>query len=136
MSDSQKKHESFNISGSTIGNFQQGDNNAASDIYVSDISSSTGDTDEIAKVFTAILRKVDLLPEGPDKATAQNAVKALEGEARKGQEAQEGVIRKWLNFLVETAPDAWQVAVDTFTNPVKGLSTVFQKVAERAKSER
>jgi hypothetical protein len=28
------------------------------------------------------------------------------------------------------------VAVDTFTNPVKGISTVFKKVAERAKEEK
>jgi hypothetical protein len=28
------------------------------------------------------------------------------------------------------------VAVDTFTNPIKGVSTVFRKVAERAKAEK
>jgi hypothetical protein len=28
------------------------------------------------------------------------------------------------------------VAVDTFTNPIKGVSTVFKKVAERAKAEK
>lgn len=91
--------------------------------------------DEIVKAFAILMQKVNSLPEGQDKTDAQNAIKALETEAYKGTETQEKAVRKWLSFLLETAPDIWQVAIDTFIHPIKGLSTVFQKVAERAKAE-
>jgi hypothetical protein len=40
-----------------------------------------------------------------------------------------------MNFLADTAPDAWEVAVEMFTNPIKGVGTVFKKIADKAKSE-
>ena len=39
------------------------------------------------------------------------------------------------DFLSATAPDIWEVAVSSLSNPVQGVSTVIKKVAERAKSE-
>ncbi len=92
--------------------------------------------DEIARVFAALTQEVDALPQGPDKAVAQSAVQGLQDEAKKGDQAQESAVRRWLNFLAQTAPDAWEVAVRTFTHPIQGLSLVFQKVAARAKAER
>ncbi len=94
---------------------------------------SGGDLDQ---VFAVLLDKVKALPDGPDKGIAQNAVQGLESEARKGERANESTISKWLNFLAQTAPDAWEVAVDTFLHPIKGLSTAFKKIAERAKAGR
>lgn len=95
---------------------------------------SSGMRDEIARAFAALTQKANALPEGPEKSVAQSAVKALETEARKGEQADEGNVGKWLNFLAQTAPDIWEVAVDTFLNPVKGLGTAFKKIAERAKA--
>jgi hypothetical protein len=37
--------------------------------------------------------------------------------------------------LAIIASDIWEVAIDTFINPIKGLGTIFQKVARRAKPE-
>jgi hypothetical protein len=91
---------------------------------------------EIVKAFSKLIQMIDALPESPDKKVAQSAVQALETEAKKGADAQETAVRKWLNFLAETSPDVWQVSIDTFINPIKGLSTAFQKIAERAKAER
>lgn len=96
---------------------------------------TTNNESEIAKVFLLLMERVDALPGDPDKKDAQNAVKALEGEAKKLDKANEKTVKKWFHFLLETAPDIGQVAIDTFSNPIKGLSTVFQKVAERAKAE-
>lgn len=93
-------------------------------------------TPELEKIFSTLLDKVYALSDGPEKNVAENATKALEAEAKKGDKAEEGTVRKWLHFLAETAPDAWEVAIDTFIHPIKGLSTVFRKVAERAKAER
>jgi len=95
-----------------------------------------GKTDEISQVFAVLQKKVDELPEGPDKGIAENAVKALEVEARQGEQANQSNVQKWMKFLAETAPDAWDVAIDTFTNPIKGIGTAFRKIAEKAKAER
>jgi hypothetical protein len=125
-----KNTQSINISGSS--------NVSVDNIHntVTNIQNGATTTDEIAKAFEQIYQKVDLLPEGTDKADTQNAVKALEVEARRETQPQEKNIRKWLNFLLETTPDIWDVVIDTFTHPIKGISTIFQKIAKRAKEER
>lgn len=92
--------------------------------------------DEITKAFAPILEKVNTLPDGPDKGVAQSAVKALEVEARKGDQADEKTITRWLGFLAETAADAWEVAVSILANPILGVGKVFQLIAERAKEEK
>lgn len=93
-------------------------------------------TDELDKIFAELHQKVAQLPEGDEKTEAIEMVEKLHAEARKRDNANETRVRKYLNFLFDTAPDIWEVAVDTFTNPVKGLSTVFKKVAEKAKAEK
>lgn len=92
--------------------------------------------DEIAKVFIRLIQKADRLPEGSDKADAQKAIGTLKTEAEKGDKAEEKSIHRWLAFLLEATPDIGQVAIDAFLHPIKGLSTAFQKIAERAKAER
>jgi len=42
-------------------------------------------------------------------------------------------VNKWINFLAEIAPDVWEVAIDTLSNPIKGIGTAFIKVAGKAK---
>lgn len=130
-----KKEQEINITGSTIGGANFGDHGSIKDVNVT-VNSSGASTDEIARLFSVLYQKVGELPDGPDKAAAQSAIQGLETEAEKGDKADERTIHKWLNFLVETAPDAWQVAVNTFQHPVKGLNTVFQKVALRAKADK
>jgi len=91
--------------------------------------------DEIAKAFSTLLKAVEAKPEGPKKTMVQTAVQELETEAAKGEKAEEGKVQEWFEVLAGMAPDIWEVAVDTYTNPIKGLSTVFQKVAEKGKAE-
>jgi hypothetical protein len=91
--------------------------------------------DEVAKAFSTIFAAVQAKAESPEKVMAQTAVQGLEVEASKGEVADEGNVQKWIAILGNMAPDIWEVAVDTFTNPIKGLSTVFKKVAEKAKAE-
>jgi phage tail sheath gpL-like len=90
--------------------------------------------DEIAKAFSTLFKAVEAKPEGPKKMMAQTAVQGLETESAKGEKAEEGKVQEWFEVLAGMAPDIWEVAVDTFTNPIKGLSTVFKKVAEKAKA--
>jgi hypothetical protein len=98
------------------------------------VHSGSADINTVAEAFAKLYQAVEQMPDGPDKAVATQAVKALEQEAKKGEEVEESAVRKWLNFLAETAPDAWKVAVDTFTNPIKGLNTAFQLIAQKAKA--
>jgi hypothetical protein len=92
--------------------------------------------EEIANAFSKILAALQEMPEGQKKADVTEAVQGLVDEAQKGEVADESKVLEWISFLGEIAPDIWEVAVDTFTNPVKGVSTVFKKVAERAKAEK
>ncbi len=141
------------VVGASIGDGQQigGSRQYGDSITVGDVSGSTGiavgknvkvevtqgvSAEELAKAFAPILQAVQAKAESPEKVMAQTAVQGLEAEASKGEEAQEGNVQKWIDILGNMAPDIWEVAEDTFTNPVKGLSTVFKKVAEKAKAEK
>jgi len=97
---------------------------------------SIGLSDEVALAFAALRQRVDALTSEPEKVVAKSAVDVLEAEATKGDRAEESNVGKWFNLLAQAAPDVWEVAVDTFLNPIKGLGTAFKKIAERAKNER
>ena len=100
------------------------------------IVNQTTVSDEVAKAFTELEKKVASLPEGPEKAVANNAVEALKSEAKLGDKAKEETVAKWINLLAQMAPDIWDVAVATFVNPMAGLGVAFSKVAQRAKAEK
>ena len=92
--------------------------------------------DDIAAVFAMIYQMINEIPPGPNKVVAEQAAKELETQARKGESADKGSVEKWLRFLAESAEDAWQVALDALSNPIKGISTAFRLVIARAKEER
>lgn len=131
----------------------QGDINHNESIKVGDIKDSTGIAighgaqarvteqtfypgDEITRAFIAIKAALESLPVGTAKEEASDAIDKLEAEARKGDSADEGRVRRWLNSLAETAPDAWDVALDTFVQPIKDINTIFKKIAEHTKKEK
>src|SRR5262249_44419112 len=89
--------------------------------------------DSIAEPFKAIYDKIDVQPDSETKEDAKGAAQKLEVEARKGEQADDGRVQRWFNFLAETSSDAFDVAVATFSNPVLGVGTVFKKIADRAK---
>lgn len=101
------------------------------------VTENSGTTpDKIAETFALLLQRVDEMRNGPAKTMAQTAVQGLEAEAGKGEQAEEKNVDTWFSSLAQMAPDIWDVAVDTFINPIKGLSTVFQKIAKRAKQKK
>lgn len=91
---------------------------------------------DLAAAFAKLRQALDVKADSPEKMMAAQAIKGMEEEAKKGENASEENTRKWLQFLSSTLPDIGEVAVNTFINPIKGLSTVFQKIAERAKEEK
>lgn len=99
------------------------------------VTNNASDTsDDVRHIFLTLINRAATLPEGPERMVAQNAIEGLQAEAQKGEEAKEDNVNKWLSFLAQAAPDIWEVAVASFLNPIQGLSLVFQKVAQRAKS--
>lgn len=92
--------------------------------------------DEIAQAFATLQQTILAMPDGPGKTIAQAAVTNLQSEADKGQKASEDNLQQWFDTLARMTPDIWEVVVETFANPIKGLGTVFQKVAQRAKAEK
>lgn len=91
---------------------------------------------ELTAAFAKLQKALDDKPNTPEKMIASQAVKGLEEEAKKGSQASEENTQKWLQFLMTTLPDVGQVALDTFIHPIKGLSTAFQKIAQKAKEEK
>ena len=121
----------------TIGDISGGTGFAIGRGAQTTVTQHTGEgTDQISTLFKTLEQIVSTIADEADKRVAESAIGTLEVEARKGDQADENTIKKWLNFLAETAPDAGDVAIDFFTNPIRGVGTVFKKIADRAKLER
>ncbi len=90
-------------------------------------------SDQVAAVFRSLNQRSAALPEGPAKIVVKSALEGLEAESQKGAGAKETEVVQWFTVLAQMAPDIFEVAVNSFINPVQGLSTVFQKVAQRMK---
>ncbi|MCC6192822.1 MAG: hypothetical protein IT318_27700 [Anaerolineales bacterium] len=91
---------------------------------------------EIVRAFATIHESIAKVADGPNKTMAQQAVQGLEVEAKKGEKADESNVGTWFNFLAQAAPDAFEVAVAAFANPIAGLSLAFKKIADRARQEK
>jgi hypothetical protein len=118
-------------------------------ITVGDISDATGvaigrgasatvmqhssETAAMAAAFRKLHEALTQLPDSPKKTLAEQAVKGLEKEAKKGEKADEATVEGWFTSLMAMLPDIGEVAITTFINPISGLSTVFQKIAKKAK---
>ena len=94
---------------------------------------SGADVEEIANAFAEIYRNLDQKEDTPKKTMAAVAVRGLEEEANKGEHVDESKVEEWFTTLMAMLPDIGEVAINTFINPISGLSTVFQKIANKAK---
>ena len=125
--------------------------NSGGNISVGDISNSKGvaighgasanvtegmSGQDVAALFQSLSQKVAELPDGPSKTVAGQAVTGLEQEVKKGESAQEQNVKTWLNFLAQSAPGIWEVAVATLANPKAGFAAIVKLVAQKAKEEK
>jgi hypothetical protein len=137
------------------GNVVQGDQVGGDKITVGSISGSQGiaigrgatatvttyqqgsDAESIATAFARLYQAVNDSPAtAAQKAVAQQAVEKLEQETQKGETALEAEVGQWFDVLITMLPDIGEVAIDIFLNPIKGVSTVFRKVAAKARDQR
>jgi hypothetical protein len=97
------------------------------------VDNSKGDSVQVA--FGSIFNEADKLVDASLKEDVLDILQKLQKEAYKGDQANEKRVQSWMNFLAKMTPDIWDVAVRTFINPIDGISSVFQKVAKRARSK-
>jgi hypothetical protein len=102
-------------------------NLAARDYY--DFSSSTGvPPEQLALLLQPIRQAVQAAP--PEKhAEAEATVQQIEQELVKGKEADDGVLAKLLNSLVDMVPGAISAVVSSFASPIlAGLTGPVTKI--------
>lgn len=93
------------------------------------------DPEAIAGAFSKLYQALEQQPETMQKNMAKQALNALEEEAKKGERADENKVKQGLEIILAMLPDIGEVAINTFINPIHGLSTVFQKIAQKAKAQ-
>ncbi len=86
-------------------------------------------TDEVAAVFKQFLQQIEAMQNTPGKPSAKMAVQGLETENKNGEQATEETINSWFTLLSTMAPAIYDVVVDSLASPIKGLSTIIQKIA-------
>jgi hypothetical protein len=92
---------------------------------------------ELAQLFSVVYQQIEARRDDPDvdKEEIQEQVQKIENEAANGEEANPSKVERWLNGLLQMAPDIFDVTVATLTNPIAGVATVIRKVAQKAKEE-
>jgi hypothetical protein len=115
-----------------------GDGNVVGDHSSSHVVKQQGaDAAALARAFadfyTAVQQQPDLPPQ--DKADVQAELEEVEAELQKGEEANEGFIRRRLRHVQRMAPDIYDVVIATFANPIAGLGLVAKKIAEKMKTD-
>jgi hypothetical protein len=110
----------------------QADNIAGRDLYVG------AQTEQPQDVFVHIYQVIEKTTFADEKTakTVNDAVEVIQTENEKGDQANETSLKFSLNMLAQMAPDIWDVVVSTLANPVLGISTVVNKIAQKAKQER
>lgn len=102
------------------------------------VSIRSGSSEEsIRRAFEPIYRQIHDLPEekAPEREMIADTVKDIEAEVVKKEEADESKLARGFKLLAVMAPDILEVTIDTILNPLKGISTVVRKIAERAQAE-
>lgn len=114
-----------------------GDGNVVGNHSSSTVIKQEGiDIAALEQAFTNFYTAVAQQPELPtqDKVDLQAELRDVEAELKKGEEADEGFIRRRLRNIRRMAPDIYDVVLTTFGNPIAGLGMVAKKIAEKMKS--
>jgi hypothetical protein len=91
--------------------------------------------ESIAEAFTRLQQALEAKPDTMQKEMARQAVATLEVEAQKGPAADEAKVEQGFQVILAMLPDMAEVAIQTFINPIQGLSVAFQKIAQRARQQ-
>jgi hypothetical protein len=122
--------------GAYVGGNIGGDFTGRDKITTTTTTTTTGASPEsIAEAFTRLQRALEARPDTMQKEMARQAVATLKEEAQKGPQADETKVEQGFQVILAMLPDIAEVAIQTFINPIQGLSVAFQKIAQRAKEQ-
>jgi hypothetical protein len=86
--------------------------------------------DEVARLFQPIYQQIQARQSSEaTKTLLAEQVQQLEGETRKGEQANEQVVRDRLTVLAEMAPDVLEVVASALVSPAAGVASLIKKVA-------
>jgi hypothetical protein len=88
-------------------------------------------------MFQTIYQDIDARKDDPDvdKDELKSTVQLIQQEAAKGDQANGTKVQRWLQNLGQIAPDILQVTAATLLNPVAGVATALQKIAQRVSQQ-
>ena len=93
---------------------------------------------ELAEWRKEMELKINALKDLPaeDKSTLNQQVEQIALEAKKGPQADPSRIERLFNTISAMAPDIFDVAVTTLTNPLAGIGLVIKKIGEKAQVQK
>jgi hypothetical protein len=100
------------------------------------VQQSSGINEEqLSLVFEKMYQAIQSRPDDPniDKEELSETVQRIEQEVKKGDQANDSKLKRWMESLNKMAPDIVDVILASLGGPVSGLTAVLKKVAEHAR---
>lgn len=90
---------------------------------------------QLSLVFEKIHQAIQARPDDPDidKEEISETVQRIEQEVKKGDQANDSKLKRWMESLNKMAPDIIDIILASLGGPVSGLTAVLKKVAEHAR---
>ena len=91
--------------------------------------------EQLSLVFEKMYQAIQSRPDDPniDKEEINETVQRIEQEVKKGDQANDSKMERWMESLNKMAPDIVDVILASLGGPVSGLTAVMKKVAEHAR---
>ena len=91
--------------------------------------------EQLALVFEKMYQAIQSRPDDPniDKEEISGTVERIEQEVKKGDQANDSKLNRWMESLNQMAPDIVDVILASLGGPVSGLTAVLKKVAEHVR---
>jgi hypothetical protein len=90
---------------------------------------------ELSALFDKLYEAIQARPPDSniDKEEISETVQRIEQEVKKGDQANDSKLQRWMEGLNKIAPDIVDVILASLGGPVSGLTAVLKKVAEHAR---
>lgn len=91
--------------------------------------------EQLSLVFEKLYQAIQARPDDPniDKEEISETVQRIEQEVKKGDQANDSKLKRWMESLNRMAPDIVDVILASLGGPVSGMTAVLKKVTEHAR---
>jgi hypothetical protein len=100
------------------------------------VQQSSGINEEqLPLLFEKMYRAIQSRPDDPsiDKEEISETVQRIEQEVKKGDQANDSKLKRWMESLNKMAPDIVDIILASLGGPVSGMTAILKKVAEHAR---